>query len=196
MSASEAGTIELRPDLSEYRALLRSRLWFGIPIIALLVLRVMSGGALGAVIVVAALAVLGAVGAVHIRTSRILLTPTTIEHRGAVVRDRVIRFDDARGVLGVMSQSLASDTRTLVVQSVSTGRSMRVFGGLWNDDQLQTIARTVGVEELTQPISGTAMDAYAPGSIPLRYRRPMVFAVAIGLVLFPSAGLLAYLLSR
>ncbi len=187
MSPDRDGRIELSPDLGEYRAHLRSRL----PVVALVV--VLLGvrafqGSLGAAIVVVSMLVFVAVGAVHIRTSRVVLSPTTVEHHGLVVRDRVIARDDAHGVLGVMTQTLGADTTTLVVQSRSTGASLRVFGGLWSGAQLATILDHVGGRRLDQPVDARTWETHVPGAIPLRYRRPFLFALGVGAPLF--AGVL------
>ena len=195
MSAAEVGTVELRPDLDAYRALLRSRLPWGIPLLVILGIRVVQDP-LTALIVIVPIAALLLAGWAHLRTSRILLTPTSVEHHGLTVRDRVIARDDARGFLGVMTQSLASDVMTLVVQSRTSGRSMRVFGGLWNHEQLETIAAHAGVQKLDRPIDGQAMDALAPGSVPLRYRRPLAFALGVSVLLVAAVVLVAYLLTR
>lgn len=191
MPAPEAGTVELRPDLGEYRELLRSREKFLIPLVLLAAIRALQSP-LAAVLIVGALAAFVSISIAHIRTSRIVLSPTTVEHHGLIVRDRIIALDAARGVLGVMTQSMGPDVTTLVVQSRRSGRSLRVFGGLRNSQQLTSIAAHSGAEQVDEPMTATALDAYVPGSIPLRYRRPFTFALSIGIVVIAAAVALAF----
>lgn len=184
--------IELRPDSSEYLRGLRARGKWLVPVFVIIVLRVAYGIAqggldavLGGMVLVALVGGLG-IAAVHIRTSVMLLSPDHLEHDGVFVRRRSIPVEGARGLLAPMGAQLGAPTVDVLAVQSATGRTIRIAGGLWTRADLERIAHHAGVPIEPAEISGKEFERRVPGSVPLRFRRPAVFALAVGLPLFSA----------
>lgn len=132
--------------------------------------------------ILALVAVLIVLSIVHIRTSVVRLSPGSIEHHALLFRDRTLSTAGIDGVLTSMTQPLVPATEILVLRSPQQRATVRLSGGLWTHDTLETIARHAGVEVSAKPMSGTDIERRVPKSMPMRYRRPWLFGLGLALL--------------
>lgn len=189
--------VELRPDASEYVAGLRRRGKWLMPVLVLFggraLVGVVDGGAdtVFAILFLALLVGGPASAVLHIRSSVMRLSPGRIEHDGLFVRHRSISLDGARGLMAPMGEQLGAPTVDVLVVQSATGETIRIAGGLWTRDDLERIARHAGAPIELRTIGGKEFERRVPGSVPLRFRRPAVVGLTVGVFLCVGAVLLA-----
>lgn len=187
--ASADEVIELRPSAQEYRTAVKGRAVFMVPFIAIMFLRVLGNGdtllqkllLAGGLLVL--LSVLIALSIVHIRTSVVRLSPGRIEHHALLVRNRSLSTDGLQGILTSMRQPMNQPVLMLVLHSPESGATVRLSGGLWTPDVLESIAHHARVEVSDRELSGMDIQRRVPKSMPLRYRRPWSFAFIVTILI-------------
>ena len=189
---SNAEVVTLRPNFAVYVAALRQRARdLGIFVAVALVGQALQAGSIvGAGVRVGGIAlIVGAVVAgivIHIRTARVTLGPGSVDRAGALVHRRRFSADTVRGVLTELHQPLTVPTRMLVLSGPDRRgrqRSMRMTAAVWSDDQLETIARHLGVEPTGGVLKGADVERLLPGSMPFWYRRPWLFSAVVTIVI-------------
>ena len=86
----------------------------------------------------------------------------------------------------MVAQPLSTPIELLVITGTDEDgrvRVMRLTGAAWTPDQLGTVAGHAGVRITPGSLSATDFERLAPGTMPMRYRRPLLFAGAIGIAL-------------
>ncbi len=124
--------------------------------------------------------------AIHFRTSRVVLTAGSVDRSGALVRHRIFSTATADGVLTEFLQPMTASTRLLVLAGPDQRgrrRTMRMTAAVWNDAQLEQIARHVGIRPTSGHLTGAEVERLLPGSMPLWYRRPWLFTTVITIVI-------------
>jgi hypothetical protein len=180
-----ADVVELRPDAAEYLAGLRRRGKWLLPVLVIFGARVVSGffGTVADAVtgVAMLLALVAGVGSavLHLRTSVMRLSPGRLEHDGAFVRRRSIDLNGARGLLAPMGEQLGAPVVEVLVVQSRRGETIRIAGGLWTRDDLRRIATHAGVPVESGVIGGKEFERRVPGSIPVRFRRPALFGLAV-----------------
>lgn len=183
--STEAGTIVLRPDWNQYGR------WFGkgdpvlLGVVGVLLVGSVVGLRSGSSLAVLATVVTGSalvamIGVtISIRTSKVLLTDETIEHRRWWVRATVLRTTDGlRGLLADYTPAFSGrSSDLLVLQRRDGGPRIRLNGAYWTRDDLVTIAERAGVPVLDQPMQARDFEERAPGIMYFRERRPWMFTV-------------------
>ena len=142
--------------------------------------------------------VLIALSIIHIRTSVVRLSPGRVDHHALLLPDRSLSTDDVRGVLTSMGQPMTAALVMLVLRSPASGTTLRLTGGVWTFDALETIARHAGVRVSDRQMSGMDIERLVPGSLPLRYRRPWAFGLGTALVIVAliTAGVVGWFAYR
>lgn len=175
MAEPAAEVVELKPDLTQYRA------WVSRPDPAtlLLVAFIVVGAAVAVVVsgsplavlgllAIVVLAVAGALGlvATSMLTSSIVLTPDAIVHRRWFVRRTELRVADGlRGLLADYAPPVTHQGTDLIViqRADAKGPTIRLNGAFWRHDDLVLLARHAGIPLEAGRLRARHFEKRAPG---------------------------------
>lgn len=176
---------ELRPRWSGYRkAISRSS-----PALVVVAVALVVGAAVGhswigfsillGLVVVTIGLCLGYV-AMLVRVSRIRLSDDQIEYRGWSGRTTVLSLGDrVRGVLTDYRPPMGRSTSALLIlQGDAGGCRIRLNGGLWSHEDLETIASAAGVGISAKVMLPHNVESLAPGILWWWERHPFLFFLA------------------
>jgi hypothetical protein len=191
-NSSANTTVVLRPNWGAYRR------WFGAPALGLGTLAVIvlaatlraHRGVAGVLVPVGLLlgVVLVCLGylVIMMRTSAISLGAGRIEYRHGLVRRTVLTTDQE--LVGQLAQfkgpALGGGrvSHVLVLRSRSGGSRIWLDSAYWAHENLEQIAAFAGVPVTRKAMSARAYEDAAPGSMPFRALRPVVFGVGVGVL--------------
>lgn len=190
----------LRADVSAYRR------WFGTPVRGLGVLVALVGGGVASalrrgevafliiLLVVTVAVTLGCI-AIHIASSRVVLTSDRIEYRRWLRRTRIRLDDDLVGALAELKASPVGRTsQVLVLRARSGGPRIRLNGAYWEQDDLVRIAAAADVPVLDGLLTPRELDRAARGTMPWRALHPWLagFGGTLVLLVLIVAGFIAW----
>lgn len=188
----QANEIVLRPSHRRYREWVSKPGALGIGLVVLAVgssLRRAESTAevvfVACLVVGSAAAALGAV-AISMRTSHVLLAPSRILHRRWWVRSTSLDLD--HGVVGVLAPHVVpvsgrQASQLLVLRGKDGGPRIRLNGGYWSTEDLETIARHAGVEPTAETLTTQGFESRVPHLMYWRDRHWLAFGVGIAVVL-------------
>ncbi|WP_040496174.1 hypothetical protein [Ilumatobacter nonamiensis] len=181
--------LDVRPHAPTYLARLPpARVLVPAILICLAVAALRADSVIGAVVAVAGtitvVASLLGLLALHFRTTYLRVTRGRIELRGPLVRDRDIDVRASAALLASVPQYNAGIAPMLMVRPVR-GRSLCVNGTYWNSGDLLEVARRIGATVIDEPCTPAEVQRMLPGSLPLMYRRPVLwgFGIVAGVLL-------------